>query len=107
VPKSANRIVTFGVARLLVSRNSEPALPRLLEMLATRQSAATIEGRLADIRDRTRIFRLAADFRPTSSSTGALKHVPLLSRTGEGVKTNFFAGQCRRRRRRRRATAMC
>src|SRR5713101_5700921 len=38
-----DRIVTFGVARLLVIENSEPALHAVLEMLATRQSAATIE----------------------------------------------------------------
>src|SRR5713101_6039258 len=87
-----NRIVTFGVARLLVIENSEPALHAVLEMLATRQSAAKIEGRLADIRDRTRIFRLAAEFRPDIVfHAAALKHVPLLEQDwGEGVKTNVF-----------------
>jgi FlaA1/EpsC-like NDP-sugar epimerase len=87
-----DRIVTFGAARVLVIENSEPALHAVLEMLATKQSAATIEGRLADVRDRSRIFRLMADFRPDIVfHAAALKHVPLLERDwGEGVKTNVF-----------------
>jgi len=87
-----NRIVTFGAARLLVIENSEPALHAVLETLATKQSAARIEGRLADIRDRARIFRLAAEFRPDIVfHAAALKHVPLLEQDwGEGVKTNVF-----------------
>jgi FlaA1/EpsC-like NDP-sugar epimerase len=59
-----DRIVTFGAARVLVIENSEPALHAVLEMLATKQSNATIEGRLADVRDRDRIFRLTTEFRP-------------------------------------------
>ena len=87
-----DRIVTFGVGRLLVIENSEPALHAILEMLATKQSPAKIEGRLADVRDRTRIFRLMNDFRPDIVfHAAALKHVPLLERDwGEGVKTNVF-----------------
>jgi FlaA1/EpsC-like NDP-sugar epimerase len=87
-----DRIVTFGAARVLVIENSEPALHAVLEMLATKQSPATIEGRLADIRDRPRILRLMADFRPDIVfHAAALKHVPLLERDwGEGVKTNVF-----------------
>jgi FlaA1/EpsC-like NDP-sugar epimerase len=87
-----DRIVTFGAARVLVIENSEPALHAVLEMLATKQSDAAIEGRLADVRDRTRIFRLVADFRPNIVfHAAALKHVPLLERDwGEGVKTNVF-----------------
>jgi O-antigen biosynthesis protein WbqV len=87
-----DRIVTFGAARVLVIENSEPALHAVQEMLATKQSAAVIEGRLADVRDRTRIFRLVADFRPDIVfHAAALKHVPLLERDwGEGVKTNVF-----------------
>ncbi len=87
-----DRIVTFGAGRVLVIENSEPALHAVLEMLAAKQSAAAIEGRLADIRDRTRIFRLMADFRPDIVfHAAALKHVPLLERDwGEGVKTNVF-----------------
>jgi FlaA1/EpsC-like NDP-sugar epimerase len=87
-----DRIVTFGAARVLVVENSEPALHAVLEMLAAKQASARIDGRLADIRDRNRIFRLVADFRPDIVfHAAALKHVPLLERDwGEGVKTNVF-----------------
>jgi FlaA1/EpsC-like NDP-sugar epimerase len=87
-----DRIVTFGAQRVLVIENSEPALHAVLEMLATKPSAAKIEGRLADVRDRARISRLMADFRPDLVfHAAALKHVPLLERDwGEGVKTNVF-----------------
>jgi O-antigen biosynthesis protein WbqV len=87
-----DRIVTFGAARLLLIENAEPALHAVLEMLATRGSSARIEGRLADVRDRDRIFRLLADFKPdVVFHAAALKHVPLLERDwGEGVKTNVF-----------------
>jgi FlaA1/EpsC-like NDP-sugar epimerase len=87
-----DRIVTFGAARVLVIENSEPALHAVLETLATKSSSASIEGRLADVRDRSRIVRLMADFRPDIVfHAAALKHVPLLERDwGEGVKTNVF-----------------
>jgi O-antigen biosynthesis protein WbqV len=87
-----DRIVTFGAGRVLVIENSEPALHTVLEVLATKHSKARIEGRLADVRDRTRIFRLMSDFRPDIVfHAAALKHVPLLERDwGEGVKTNVF-----------------
>ena len=87
-----DRIVTFGAARVLVIENSEPALHAVLEVLATKQSDATIEGRLADVRDRERIFRLVTAFRPEIVfHAAALKHVPLLERDwDEGVKTNVF-----------------
>ena len=87
-----DRVVTFGAARLLIIENSEPALHAVLETLAAKRTAARIEGRIADIRDRERIFRLAGDFRPDIVfHAAALKHVPLLERDwGEGVKTNVF-----------------
>jgi O-antigen biosynthesis protein WbqV len=87
-----DRIVTFGAARLLVVENSEPALHAVLESLATKGADAKIEGRLADVRDRERIVRLFADFKPDLVfHAAALKHVPLLERDwGEGVKTNVF-----------------
>ena len=87
-----DRAVTFGAARLLVVENSEPALHAVLEALAAKHAGATIEGRLADIRDRERIFRLFAGFRPEFVfHAAALKHVPLLERDwDEGVKTNVF-----------------
>src|SRR5688572_28500993 len=87
-----DRIVTFGASRLLVIENSEPALHAVLETLADKTAAAEITGRLADIRDRERIMRLMADFKPEIVfHSAALKHVPLLEQDwGEGVKTNVF-----------------
>jgi FlaA1/EpsC-like NDP-sugar epimerase len=87
-----DRIVTFGAGRVLVIENSEPALHAVLEALAVKQSRAKIEGRLADVRDRVRIFRLMNAFRPDIVfHAAALKHVPLLEQDWEeGVKTNVF-----------------
>jgi len=86
------RLVTFGVARLLVIENSEPALHTVLETLAAKKTGAAIEGRIADIRDRARVMRLVKDFRPDILfHAAALKHVPILERDwDEGVKTNVF-----------------
>jgi len=87
-----DRIVTFGAGRVLVIENSEPALHAVLEALAVKQSKAKIEGRLADVRDCARIFRLMSAFRPDIVfHAAALKHVPLLEQDWEeGVKTNVF-----------------
>ena len=87
-----DRVVTFGAARLLVLENSEPALYAVLEALAAQNSEAIIEGRIADIRDRERIYRLMDEFKPDIVfHAAALKHVPILERDGsEGVKTNIF-----------------
>src|SRR6266545_2886611 len=87
-----DRIVTFGASRVLVIENSEPALHAILEALATKGGSAKIEGRLADVRDRARIFRLMGDFKPDIVfHAAALKHVPLLEQDWEeGVKTNVF-----------------
>jgi FlaA1/EpsC-like NDP-sugar epimerase len=86
------RVITFGVKELLIIENSEPALHGVLETLATRKSAAQIDGRIADVRDRSRMFRLMADFKPDIVfHAAALKHVPLLEQNWEeGVKTNVF-----------------
>jgi FlaA1/EpsC-like NDP-sugar epimerase len=87
-----DRVITFGATRLLIIENSEPALHGVLETLATRKSAAQIDGRIADVRDRKRMFRLMADFKPDIVfHAAALKHVPLLEQNWEeGVKTNVF-----------------
>ncbi|MFY9699935.1 MAG: nucleoside-diphosphate sugar epimerase/dehydratase [Rhodoplanes sp.] len=87
-----DRIVTFGASRLLVIENSEPALHAVLETLATKETKARIEGRIADVRDRDRIKRLLIEFRPDFVfHAAALKHVPILEQDwGEGVKTNVF-----------------
>lgn len=86
------RVVAFGAARLLIVENSEPALYAVTEVLAAHGAAAAIEGRIADIRDRERIMRLMADFKPDIVfHAAALKHVPILERDwSEGVKTNIF-----------------
>jgi O-antigen biosynthesis protein WbqV len=87
-----DRVVTFGAKRLLIIENSEPALHAVLEALATKGLPFAIEGRIADVRDRERVFRLLAEFKPDIVfHAAALKHVPLLERDwGEGVKTNVF-----------------
>ncbi|MCS3765397.1 nucleoside-diphosphate sugar epimerase/dehydratase [Bradyrhizobium centrosematis] len=86
------RVVAFGAARLLIVENSEPALYAITEALAARGAVAEIEGRIADIRDRDRIMRLMAEFKPDIVfHAAALKHVPILERDwSEGVKTNIF-----------------
>lgn len=86
------RVVAFGAARLLIVENSEPALYAVTEALAAHGAVAEIEGRIADIRDRERIMRLMADFKPDIVfHAAALKHVPILERDwSEGVKTNIF-----------------
>src|SRR5262249_16254998 len=85
-------LLNLCTGRGVVSESSEPALHAVLEMLAAKQSRAKIEGRLADVRDRTRIFRLMNAFRPDIVfHAAALKHVPLLEQDwAEGVKTNVF-----------------
>jgi O-antigen biosynthesis protein WbqV len=88
-----HRVATFGAARLLVLENSEPALYAVMEALAaTNEGCAKVEGRIADIRDRGRIFRLIDEFKPDLVfHAAALKHVPILERDwSEGVKTNIF-----------------
>jgi FlaA1/EpsC-like NDP-sugar epimerase len=87
-----DRLATYGIARLLVIENSEPALHAVLEALAAKNSGAAIEGRIADIRDRERIIRLVRQFKPDIVfHAAALKHVPLLERDwDEGIKTNVF-----------------
>ena len=86
------RAMTFGAARLLIIENSEPALYAVMETLAAREAGVTIEGRIADIRDRERILRLMIEFKPDIVfHAAALKHVPILERDwSEGVKTNIF-----------------
>src|ERR1700751_4743685 len=87
-----DRIVTFGAARLLVIEHSEPALHAVPESLKAKQAYAEISGRIADIRDRTRVMGLIAQFKPDIVfHAAALKHVPMLEQDwDEGIKTNFF-----------------
>ncbi len=87
-----DRVATFGAARLLVIENSEPALYAVVESLVEQNTKLLIEGRIADIRDRDRIFSVMSEFKPDIVfHAAALKHVPILERDwSEGVKTNIF-----------------
>jgi O-antigen biosynthesis protein WbqV len=87
-----DRLVTFGVKRLMVLEHSEPALYAVTEALAGKGSSAEIQGHICDIRDRDRTFRLTSEFKPDLVfHAAALKHVPILERDwGEGVRTNVF-----------------
>ncbi len=87
-----DRVVTFGAARLMIIENSEPALYAVTEALAGKKQPVEIDGRLADIRDRERMFQLFGSFRPDIVfHAAALKHVPILERNwDEGIKTNVF-----------------
>src|ERR1700682_1518110 len=87
-----DRVIAFGASRLLIIENSEPALHAVLEALATKQARPVIDGRIADVRDRNRVFRLMTDFKPDIVfHAAALKHVPLLEANWEeGIKTNVF-----------------
>ncbi|MEA2935310.1 MAG: hypothetical protein QOD74_1956 [Variibacter sp.] len=86
------RLVAFRADRLLIIENSEPALAAVLDNLTTRLETTAVQGRLADIRDRERMFRLLADFKPdVVLHAAALKHIPLLEQEwSEGIKTNVF-----------------
>ena len=87
-----DRVLAFGAARLLIVENSEPALYAVLQSLAAKGYGAKIEHRLADVRDRARIFGIFSSFKPDIVfHAAALKHVPMLEQDwDEGVKTNIF-----------------
>lgn len=86
------RVLLHGASRILVIDNSEPALYSVMETLTSRAPHAQIDGRIADVRDRNRIFLLLREFQPEIVfHAAALKHVPILERDwSEGVKTNVF-----------------
>ncbi|NVO17947.1 MAG: polysaccharide biosynthesis protein [Rhodoplanes sp.] len=75
-----------------IIKNSEPAVHAVMESLGAKGNPAAIEGRIADIRDWSRIDKLFSDFKPDLVfHAAALKHVPVLERDwDEGVKTNVF-----------------
>jgi O-antigen biosynthesis protein WbqV len=87
-----DRVMTFGAKRLLIVENAEPALHAVSENLLSKFENSAIEGRIADVRDRSRISQLMMEFRPDIVfHAAALKHVPILERDwDEGVKTNIF-----------------
>jgi O-antigen biosynthesis protein WbqV len=86
------RVVTFGASRLLVLDTQEAGLQAITDLLRAREAAAEIKSRIADVRDRARMFRLIGDFKPDIVfHAAALKHVPLVEIDwAEGVKTNVF-----------------
>ena len=79
-------------AGCLILENSESALHAVLERLAAKSGSTTVEGRIADIRDRERIIRLIAEAEPNLVfHAAALKHVPLVEREwDEGIRTNVL-----------------
>jgi FlaA1/EpsC-like NDP-sugar epimerase len=87
-----DRVVNFGAGRLVILENSESALHAVLERLAAKPGSTAVEGRIADIRDRDRTFRLIAAAEPNLVfHAAALKQVPLVEREwDEGIKTNVL-----------------
>ena len=74
------RLIAFGISDLLILDHSEPALYNILEALAPLcTGAVTLAGKIADVRDRDRIFTLFRDFKPDLVfHAAALKQVPFL-----------------------------
>ncbi len=86
------RCAAFGAAELLIVESSEPALFQISEQLSVQAPDTAVSGVLADVRDRERIMRLFAGFKPDIVvHAAALKHVPYLEADwSEGIKTNIF-----------------
>lgn len=86
------RAAAFGVAEIIVVESSEPALFQIVEQLSVQGGDTRVEGVIADIRDRERLFAVIAEAKPdVVIHAAALKHVPYLERDWtEGVKTNVF-----------------
>ena len=86
------RVVGYGAARLLILDNSEANLHAISEELAINAGDCAVAGRIADVRERDRILRLFADFKPDLVfHAAALKHVPIVEQDwAEAVKTNVF-----------------
>ncbi|GJD52926.1 UDP-N-acetyl-alpha-D-glucosamine C6 dehydratase [Methylobacterium crusticola] len=86
------RAAAFGASAVLVLESSEPALHGALSRPALAGGETEVTGVLADIRDRDRLFRVLAAFRPDYVfHAAALKQVPYLERDWtEGIKTNVF-----------------
>ncbi|HKG19412.1 MAG TPA: SDR family NAD(P)-dependent oxidoreductase, partial [Candidatus Limnocylindrales bacterium] len=87
-----SRAVAFGASDLLVLESSEPSLHHILENPALADSDTSVDGVIADVRDRERIQEVMREYRPdVVFHAAALKHVPYLERNWtEGVKTNIF-----------------
>src|SRR5215218_633484 len=87
-----SRAVAFGASDLLVLESSEPSLHHILENPILAESDTTVDGLIADVRDRERVQEVIREYRPdVVFHAAALKHVPYLERNWtEGVKTNVF-----------------
>ena len=87
----AQRAAVLGAAEVLIIENAEPLLHQVLESFSRLTIAGTISGALADIRDRARMMRVLAGFKPDLViHAAALKHVPYLEADwGEAIKTNI------------------
>ena len=87
-----SRAVAFGASDLLVLESSEPSLHHILENPTLADSDTSVDGVIADVRDRERIQEVMREYRPdVVFHAAALKHVPYLERNWtEGVKTNIF-----------------
>jgi FlaA1/EpsC-like NDP-sugar epimerase len=86
------RAVAFGASDLMILESSEPSLHHILENPTLLSSDTTIDGVIADVRDRDRVREVMNEFRPdVVFHAAALKHVPYLERNWtEGIKTNVF-----------------
>jgi FlaA1/EpsC-like NDP-sugar epimerase len=86
------RAVAFGASDLLIVESSEPSLHHVLENPTFGESDTEVDGVIADVRDRPRMFEVMRDFRPdVVFHAAALKHVPYLEKNWtEGIKTNVF-----------------
>ncbi|HUP17707.1 MAG TPA: nucleoside-diphosphate sugar epimerase/dehydratase [Acidimicrobiia bacterium] len=84
------QILTFGPSRVLALDHDETHLH--VSMLNWKESGVEIEPILCDIRDRSRLLRVFATYRPQIVfHAAAHKHVPILeSSPEEAVKTNVL-----------------
>ncbi len=84
------QIVTFGPSRVVALDHDETHLHEA--MLGWKDSPVEIEPVLCDIRDRSRLLRVFASFRPQIVfHAAAHKHVPILEASPEeAVKTNIL-----------------
>ncbi len=87
------RLIAFGVADLLILDHSEPALYHVLEALdPLAGETVRITAKIADVRDRDRIFAVFREFGPDLVfHAAALKQVPFLEIDWtEAIKTNIL-----------------
>ncbi|MHB2167369.1 polysaccharide biosynthesis protein [Alsobacter sp. R-9] len=86
----ALRIAAFAAADLAIVENAEPALYQITEALTRLDTPTRVHGIIGDVRDRDRMHRVMAEFRPDLVfHAAALKHVPYLEQDwDEAIKTN-------------------